>query len=207
MPTGCPFAFSLAPPIRTSSHEFGLHPDLVPHALAVHGREVDVVVGKCRPGLVILVEGDLPADGGDLAVLLLDGFDEACDVDEELAVEMRAAGAVPSEQVVARSGRGFGSRTRGHVRDRDVVDGDGNLVLLAPVLCELVEPFVVSGNEVAPLHDRQRLGVGHRAGHKGRRHRAGGDEGATRLLQETASRDARKPANAHSNPPPFGLSG
>src|SRR5262249_61409038 len=84
-----------------------LHPDLVPHALAVHGREVDVVVGKSGPGLVILVEGDLPADGGGLAVFLLDGFDEAREVDEEFAVEMRAPGAIPPEQGMARPGRSF----------------------------------------------------------------------------------------------------
>ena len=134
-------------------------------------------------------------------------LDQARHVDKELAVEMRAAGAVPAEQVVAGSGRGLGCRARGDVRDRDVVDRDGDLVLLAPVLGELVEPFVVSRDEVAPLHDRQRLGVGQRAGDKRRRERrrrAGGDEGETRLLQETASRDARKSANAHSIPPPFG---
>ena len=71
IPTGFPFAFSLAPPTGYLPR-IGLHPDPVPQALAVHGREVDVVVRKCRPGLVILVVTDLLADGADLAVLLLD---------------------------------------------------------------------------------------------------------------------------------------
>ena len=54
----------------------GLHPDLVPHALAVHAREIDVVIGKCRPRPVVLVVAELPADRADLAIFLLDGFDE-----------------------------------------------------------------------------------------------------------------------------------
>src|SRR6185437_10025381 len=133
-------------------------------------------------------------------VLLLDGFDETGDVDEELAVEMRAAGAVPSEQVMSRSGGGFGSRSRGHVRHRDVVDGDGNLVLLAPVLCELVEPFVIGRNEVTPLHDRKGLGVGQGfrdewCGYQ--RRAAGGGNGKSGLLQEPASGDMWKFGRTH----------
>ena len=80
----------------------GLHPDLVPHALAIHGGEVDVEVRECRPGLVFLVVADLTADRADLAVLLLGRLDEVRDVDEEFLVEVRSAGAVPAEQVVAR---------------------------------------------------------------------------------------------------------
>ena len=51
-------------------------------------------------------------------------FDEARHVDQELAVEMRAAGAVEAEQVVSRSSRRFCGRARGDVLHRDVVDGD-----------------------------------------------------------------------------------
>ena len=96
-------------------------------------------------------------------------FHEIGDIDQELAVEMRAAGAVEPEQIVARSSRRLGGRACGNVLHRDVVDRDRDLVLLAPVLGELVEPCVVFRNEVAPLHDRQRLGVGHGARHEWRR--------------------------------------
>src|SRR5262249_45640432 len=48
----------------------GTDPDLLPQALAIHDREVDVVVGIRRPGLVVLVVADLPSDDADLAMLL-----------------------------------------------------------------------------------------------------------------------------------------
>ena len=67
---------------------------------------------------------------------------------------MRPAGAVPAEQIVPRSGRRLGGRARGDVLHGDVVDRDRNIVLLAPVLGEFVEPFVVLRNEMTPLHDR-----------------------------------------------------
>src|SRR6478736_955149 len=78
-----------------------LHPDLVPHALAIHRGEIDVEIGECRPGLVVLIVADLPADRADPAVLLLGRLDEASHVDEEFAVEVRPASAVPAEQIVA----------------------------------------------------------------------------------------------------------
>ena len=75
----------------------GLHPDLVPHALAVHAREIDVEIGKGRPRSVVLVIAELPADRADLAIFLLDGFNEIAHIDQELAIQMRTAGAVPPE--------------------------------------------------------------------------------------------------------------
>ena len=183
-----------------------LDPDLVPQALAIHDREVDVVVGKCRPGLVVLVVADLSADDADLAVLLLDRLDQARHVDKEFAIEVRAAGAVPPEQIVPRSGRRLGGRARGDVLHGDVVDGDVDIILLSPILGEVVEPFVVRRNEMAPLHDRQRLGVGQRPRHEWRGKHwcgAGGGKGEARFLQEPASRDMRNSALCSSSAPPL----
>ena len=178
----------------------GLHPDLVPHALAVHAREIDVKIGKSGPRSVVLVVAELPADGADLAVFFLDGFNEIADVDQEFTIQMRAAGAVPAEQIMPRSGRRLGGRARGDVLHRNVVDRDRNLVLVAPFLGEVVEPFVVFRDEVTPLHNRQRLGVGHRARHEWRREhrcRAGSGKGEARVPQESAPRDRRRFVRAH----------
>ena len=73
---------------------------------------------------------------------------------------MRASSPVPPEQIMPRSSRHLGGGAGGHILYRDVVDRDRNIVLLSPVLGELVKPFVVCRNEVTPLHDRQRLGIG-----------------------------------------------
>lgn len=142
---------------------------------------------------------DLATDRADLAVFRLSRLDEACHVDEEFAVKVRPACAVPAEQIVARLGRGFRGRTRGDVGDRDVVDSDLDVVLLTPVLCERIEPLVVLRDEVAPLHDGEGFVVGKRAGDEwcsDGRHRSGGN-GNTGLFQETASRDSQMFARAH----------
>src|ERR1700747_1610548 len=143
---------------------------------------------------------DLSADDSDLAVLLLDTLDQVRNVDEEFAVEVRAAGAVPGEQVVPRPGRGLGGRARGDVRHGDMIDRDLNLVLRSPVPCELVEPLVIRRDKMAPLHDRQRPGVGHRAGYEWRREnwcRACREKGEPCILQEPASRGTRQSGRAH----------
>ena len=132
----------------------GLHPDPVPQALLIHAREVDVEVGEGRPGTVVRVVAELFADGGYLAVLFLGFFHEIADVDKKLAIEMGAARAVEPEEIVSRSGRRLGRRACRNVLHGNMVDGDGDLVFLAPVLGEFIEPRVVLGNEVRPLHDR-----------------------------------------------------
>src|SRR5215510_10816678 len=80
-----------------------------------------------------------------------------------------------------------------------MVDGDVDIVFRAPVLCELIEPFIVFRNEMAPLHNGKRLGVGKGSGDEwcaqGRRRSS--SKGKTGLLQETASRDAQGFARAH----------
>src|SRR5689334_5358161 len=136
-----------------------LHPDLIPHALAIHRREVDVVIGERRPGLVYLVVADLTPDRADLAKLLLGLFDEVRHVYEEFAVEVSTAGAVPPEEIMARLGRRLGGRASGDVGDRNVVNRNLYAIFLTPVLHESVEPFVVLRNEMAPLHNGQRFGL------------------------------------------------
>src|SRR5215470_15978602 len=76
------------------------HADLFPHALAIHSGEIDVKIGEGRPGAVVLVVAELPADDADLAVLFLGLLDEITYVDEELAIKVRATGAIPAEQIV-----------------------------------------------------------------------------------------------------------
>ena len=136
-----------------------LHPDLVPQALLIHAREVDVEIGEGRPGAVVGVVAELLADDGNLAVFFLGLLHEIGDVDKELAVEMRAAGAVEPEKIVSRSSRRLRGRACRNVLHGNVVDRDRDLVLLAPVLGEFVEPGVVLRNEMGPLHDRQRFVV------------------------------------------------
>src|SRR5262249_42032913 len=102
-------------------------------------------------------------DDADLAELFLGLLHEIGDVDKKPAVEMRAAGAVEPEKIVPRLSRRLCSRACGNVLNRDVVDRDRNLVLLAPISGEFIEPGVIFRNEVAPLYDRQRFVVGQRA--------------------------------------------
>src|SRR5271166_5687291 len=99
-----------------------------------------------------------------------------------------------------RSGRRLGGRARGDVLHGDVVDRDLNVILLPPVLCELVEPCVVRRDEVTPLHNCQRLGVGQcpRYVRRGEHRRCtGGRKGEARFPQEPASRDRCKSLCAH----------
>src|SRR5262245_15850897 len=77
------------------------HPDLVPQVLAVEAREADVVVGKSAPGLGALVVGDLTADRLDLAVLLLEFFDEASEIRQMLLEQVRPTKAVEHDQVMS----------------------------------------------------------------------------------------------------------
>ena len=186
-----------------------LHPDLVPQALLIHAREVDVEIGEGGPGAVVRVVAELLADGGNLAVLLLGFLHEIGDVHKELTIEMRAAGAVEPEKIVSRSGRSFCGRACGNVLHGNVVDRDRNLVLVAPVLGEFVEPGVVCRNEVGPLHDRQRLVGGQGLRNEWRRKhgcRAGCGKREARSLQEPASRNAPKFVRHLRSPSLFGCS-
>ena len=120
----------------------------------------------------------------DLAVLLLGFLHQIGDVDKKLAIEMRAAGAVEPEKIMPRSGRRFGGRACGNVLHGNVVDRDRDLVLLAPVLGELVEPRVVLRNEVAHCTIESDLLAARRSTRRRGEHRrrAGGGKGEARVL-------------------------
>src|SRR5262249_49057419 len=66
---------------------------------------------------------------------------------------------------------------------------------------EFVEPRVVFRNEVRPLHDRQRLGLGQGTTRHERRGEhgcgTGGGKSDSRVFQEPASRDTQKSGSAH----------
>jgi len=94
---------------------------------------------------------------------------------------------------MTRAGRRLGRGARGDVLHGNVVDGDRDAILLAPVRGELVEPFVEGRDEMAPLHHRQRLALGERARderlrHLGREHRRDTD---TSALEEAPPRRSR----------------
>src|SRR6185312_12310300 len=143
---------------------------------------------------------ELLADDGHLAVFFLGLFHQIADVDKKLAVEMGAAGAVEPEKIVSRSSRRLRGRARRNVLHGNVVDRNRDLVLLAPVLGEFVEPSVVFRNEMGPLHDGQRFVLGERLRYERRgehRRGTGRRKSEARLLEETASRDRRKSVGTH----------
>src|SRR5262249_49336733 len=75
---------------------------------------------------------------------------------------------------------------------RDVIDRDGNAVLLSPIFGEAIEPSVILWDEMTPLQDSERLGLGERGRYEGRRDygRQTGSPGSdARGLKEVASRD------------------
>src|SRR5262249_22099347 len=121
----------------------GFHPDLVPQILAVEAREVDVEIREGGPGLAEWVPGDLAADLRDLAVLLLELVDEAGEIHQVFFIQVRSAGAGEVEQVVSCPGRYLGGGARRNLQVRNVVDRDGDAVLLTPVLGKGIEPGVV----------------------------------------------------------------
>ena len=63
----------------------------------------------------------------------------------------------PLDQVVTRTGVDLRCRPGRELGIVDVIDGDGDAVVLAPLLGEAVEPRVVRGDEMAPLEDLQLL--------------------------------------------------
>ena len=74
---------------------------------------------------------------------------EIGDVDKELAVEMRAAGAVEPEKIVSRLRRRLCGRARGNVLHRNVVDRDRDLVLSPQSLANLSNQVSYSGTKWA----------------------------------------------------------
>ena len=100
------------------------------------------------------------------------------------------------DEVVALAGLDLGGDAGRDLGLVDVVDGDVDPDLLAPVLGELVEPLVVAGHEVAPQQDLQVTGeLGPRLGEADRRRLAG------RLLSAARAAPARLAgAGGHRRP-------
>src|SRR5262245_38216060 len=168
------------------------HPDLVPQVLAVEAREADVVVRKSAPGLGALVIADLASYLLDLAVLLLEFFDEAGEIHQMLLEQVRPTKAVEHDQVMSGPCRNLSRGACRFLEVRNVIDSDGDAVLFSPVLREAIEPGIKLGNEVTPLNYLQRFGLGKGGRHERRREcrrQAGRPCNGARRLQEVPSRD------------------
>src|SRR6516225_10454576 len=100
--------------------------------------------------------------------------------------------------------RDFRCASRVHVTSGNMIHRNLRIVFLAPFLCEyVVEPLVISGNEVAPLQDPQRLLLGlgtlwkqkKGTGHRHRQRSAGGD------LREVPASKFSKCFSSHNDSP------
>jgi hypothetical protein len=129
-----------------------------------------------------------------LAVLGLDLGDQRAEVEQILDVEVRA-GAEKAEQIMARASRSLRRGSRRQLQMGDVVDGDLNAVLLAPVPDEGVEPLVVGWDVIAQLDDLERLvrgpGASDERGRE-RRRQPGQRQALAGIRQKSAPRDATR---------------
>src|ERR1700757_4182077 len=103
---------------------------------------------------------------------------------------MRAARSTVGKNVMSGSSRNLGRGARRQLQMRDVINGYRDAVLLAPLRCKTIEPFIVLRHEMAPLEDLERLGLCKSARHKRRRKRGRQTRSSSRgahLLQEPAS--------------------
>ena len=130
-----------------------LHPDLVPQVLPVKAGEPDIVGRKGAPGVRTLVVRDRATDRLDLAVLLLHLVDETAEIDDMFFVQVRASRSIEGKNVVSGSRRNLSRGARRYLQMRDVINGYGDAVLLAPLRCKTIEPFIVLRHEMAPLED------------------------------------------------------
>src|SRR5262249_42528757 len=168
----------------------GFHPDLVPQVLAVKAGEADVVIGISAPGFAALVVRDLAADLLDFAILLLEPLNKAGETRQMFLEQVRPTEAAEHDQVVpgprCNLRRGAGRQ----FEVWNVIDGDGDAVLLAPLPREAVEPGIELGYEMAPLEEPQCLGLSQGGRHERRReHRRQPDSGDdARCPQKFSSR-------------------
>src|SRR5215469_4287128 len=73
---------------------------------------------------------------------------------------------------------------------RDVIDRDRDAVLLAPILGEAIEPSVILRDEMTPLQDSKRFGLGESSRYEWRRNcgcQAGSPGSDARCLEEVSS--------------------
>ena len=68
-------------------------------------------------------------------------------------VQMRAARSTVGKNVMSSSRRNLGRGARRQLQMGDVINGYGDAVLLAPLRCKTIEPFIVLRHEMAPLED------------------------------------------------------
>src|SRR5262249_26035925 len=110
----------------------------------------------------------------------------------KLVEKAHRSNSVEHDQVTSGTCRNLRRGACRFLEVRNVIDSDGDAVLLAPVLREAVEPGIELGYEMAPLDDLQRLGLskGSRDERRGEcRRQAGRSCNGARRLQEVPSRD------------------
>jgi hypothetical protein len=110
-----------------------------------------------------------------LAVFLLERRDHVDQVDHVL-LERRGQ-AEEHVDVVAGLRGDLGGRPRHHVGEPDVIHGDLDALLAAPLLGPRIEPLVVGRNEMAPLEDLELAGRARVADDDRGTGRGGGAEG------------------------------
>ena len=153
-PTGCPICLSFGRSLAQVLPRVEAHAGFLQVAPAVLDRVGCVVVREPVELLRLRVVGALPRDPGHRSELPRHLLDEVGH-GNRLLLERRRRRDEP-EQVVTALGRDL--RRAGRVEQGvvDVVDLDLDVVRLAPPLdVRVVEPLVVGGNEVGPLHDPQ----------------------------------------------------
>src|SRR6266498_533577 len=109
-----------------------------------------------------------------------------------LLEQVRPTKAVEHDQVMSGPRRNLRRGACRFLEVRNVIDSDGDAVLLSPVLREAIEPGIELGHEMAPLDDLQRLGLSKGSRDERRRERrrqAGRPRNGARRLQEVPSRD------------------
>src|SRR5262249_181306 len=90
------------------------------------------------------------------------------EMQQMLLVQVRAPRALEAQHVVSGLGGDLGRGAGREFKVRDVINRNGDAVLLAPILGEGIEPGVVLGNEMAPLQDFEGLGLGEGVGYEWR---------------------------------------
>ena len=151
-PTGWPAALSFGAPCRRLLPGVEADPRLLQVAPAVLHRIGRIVVREAVELLRLRVVGALPRDPRHRPELLADLLHEVGD-GNDLLLERRRRRDEP-EQVVTALCRDLRCPCAVEQGVVDVVDLDLDVVRLAPALdVGVVEPLVVGGDEVGPLHD------------------------------------------------------
>ena len=150
MPIGWPAFFSFGAALRTWSHVVGASPTPAPEVVPPDDRVGHVVVGDGEVLLRLRVVGRQLGERAHLPDLLGRLRDDVLVVDHLVLVDRRRREEL--EDVVAALRGDLRGGARVELRVRDVVDGDVDVVLLAPLLApRLVEPRRRSRARSAPI--------------------------------------------------------